>query len=112
MLDDHTQANPPRELAAIQKATAANGFTMPSEVLTGALLRSLAASKPGGRLLELGTGTGLATAWLLAGMDGGARLTSVDHDAAVQAIAQKELGHDRRLRLLLQAGEQFIENAV
>jgi predicted O-methyltransferase YrrM len=60
MLDDHTQSNPPRELAAIQQATAASGFTMPSEALTGALLRSLAASKPGGRLLELGTG--LATA--------------------------------------------------
>jgi len=75
-------------------------------------LRSLAASKSGGRLLELGTGTGLATAWMLAGMDTGATLTSVDNDAAVQAIAQRHLGHDSRLRLLLQPGEQFIEQAV
>jgi len=34
---------------------------MASEPLVGALLRTLAASKSGGRLLELGTGTGIAT---------------------------------------------------
>ena len=112
MLDDHTQPNPPVQLSSIQQATAANGFTMPSEHLTGALLCSLAASKPGGRLLELGTGTGLATAWLLAGMDAAATLTSVDNDATVQAIAQAHLGQDRRVRFVHQSGEQFIEAAV
>src|SRR5262245_55613546 len=112
MLDEHTQANPPSGLAAIQEETVASGFTMPSEPLTGALLRSLAASKAGGRLLELGTGTGLATAWLLAGMDGGATLTSVDNDVTVQAIAQRHLGHDSRVRFVLEPGEQFIERAV
>jgi predicted O-methyltransferase YrrM len=35
------------------------GFTMASDAWTGALLRTLAAAKPGGSLLELGTGTGL-----------------------------------------------------
>jgi predicted O-methyltransferase YrrM len=54
---------------------------MASEPLVGALLRSLAASKPGGRFLELGTGTGVATAWLLDGMDDRATLVSVDNDA-------------------------------
>jgi predicted O-methyltransferase YrrM len=39
-------------------------FGMASDPLTGALLATLAASKPGGRFLELGTGTGGATAWL------------------------------------------------
>jgi predicted O-methyltransferase YrrM len=112
MLTDHTQPNPPPQLAAIQQETAANGFTMPSESLTGALLRSLAASKPGGRLLELGTGTGLATAWLLAGMDATATLTSVDNDADVQAIAKAHLGQDPRVRFIHQPGEQFIEQAV
>jgi predicted O-methyltransferase YrrM len=111
MLTDHTQPYPPSQLAAIQQATAANGFTMPSEQLTGALLRSLAASKPGGRLLELGTGTGLATAWLLAGMDTAATLVSVDNDAAVQAIAQTHLGQDPRVRFVLQPGEEFIAQA-
>lgn len=112
MLDDHSQPYPPPQWQAIQQATAASGFTMPSESLTGALLRSLAASKPGGRLLELGTGTGLATAWLLAGMDGGATLTTVDNEAGVQAIAQAHLGDDPRVCFVLEAGERFIERAV
>lgn len=33
-------------------------------------------SKPGGQVLELGTGIGLGSAHLLAGMDGGVRLTT------------------------------------
>jgi predicted O-methyltransferase YrrM len=53
---------------------------MASEPKTGAFLAALAASKPGGRLLELGTGTGLGAAWLLAGMDAAARLDTVDAD--------------------------------
>jgi predicted O-methyltransferase YrrM len=112
MLSDHTQPDPPPQLAAIQQATAASGFSMPSESGTGALLRSLAASKPGGRLLELGTGTGLATAWLLAGMDGAATLTSVDSDAAVQAIARTHLGKDGRVCFVHQPGEEFIAQAT
>ena len=43
----------------IDEATQASGFTMASDVLTCSLLRTLAVSKPGGRFLELGTGTGL-----------------------------------------------------
>ena len=53
----------------VRKDTEELGFTMASEPKTGALLAVLAASKPGGQFLELGTGTGLGTAWLLSGMD-------------------------------------------
>ena len=74
---DNTAAAP-AAWAHIQARTVAMGFDMPSEPNTGAMLQLLAASKPGGRFLELGTGTGLATAWLLSGMDGAARLISVD----------------------------------
>jgi predicted O-methyltransferase YrrM len=112
MLTDHTQPYPPPQLEAIRQATIANGFSMPSEALTGALLRTLAASKPGGKLLELGTGTGLATAWLLAGMDAAATLVSVDSDGAVQSIAQSHLGDDPRVRFVHQPGEQFIQAAT
>ena len=112
MLQDKEQLQPPAALAVIQAETAAAGFTMPSEPLTGAFLRSLAASKPGGRLLEIGTGTGLATAWLLAGMDARATLTSVDNDPAVQAIARRHLGHDPRVRFVTQSGEEFLAAAT
>ena len=44
-------------------------FPMNSDVLTGNLLRTLAASKPASAFLELGTGCGLGTSWILDGMD-------------------------------------------
>lgn len=70
---------------------------MTSEPRTGSFLRTLAALKPGGRLLELGTGTGLGTAWHLDGMDATSTLDSVDRDPAVQAIARRHLGGDARI---------------
>ena len=77
----------PQRLAAIRDATRAKGFDMASEPEVGSLLRTLAATKPGGNILELGTGTGLGTAWILDGMDETARLVSVDSDPSVQQIA-------------------------
>lgn len=96
-----TTVTPPPALAQIQADTAALGFPMASEPEVGALLRTLAASKPGGVVLELGTGTGLATAWLLAGMDATARLITVDDDRAVVAVARRHLGDDPRTRFLI-----------
>jgi predicted O-methyltransferase YrrM len=78
----------PDAIAPIQIDTEALGFTMASEPKTGALLAVLAASKPGGCLLELGTGTGLGTAWLLTGMGAGTRLDTVDTDPAAVAVAR------------------------
>src|SRR5262245_45024085 len=94
----------PAALAAIQDDTREIGFTMASEIKTGAFLAVLAASKPGGRLLELGTGTGVGTAWLLSGMDASARLDTVDTDATVTAVARRHLGHDPRVTFHLQDG--------
>jgi predicted O-methyltransferase YrrM len=109
-----THDNIPRQpdaLARIQSETEALGFTMASEPGTGALLAALAASKPGGRLLELGTGTGLGTAWLLAGMTADARLDSVDTDPDVLAVAQRHLGSDPRVTFHVADGAEFIRRA-
>ena len=95
----------PPQLTAIEEATGALGFAMASDRATGTLLRTLAASKPGGNLLELGTGTGLATAWLLQGMDAAARLLSLDNDAMVQSIAAEYCGDDPRLTLVTEDGD-------
>ena len=84
---------------------------MASEPKTGALLAALAATRPGGRLLELGTGTGVATAWLLAGMDATARLDTVDSDADVVAIARQHLGGDPRATFHVIDGADFITRA-
>src|SRR5580658_2329030 len=83
---------------------------MPSEPRTGAMLRVLAASKPGGRLLELGTGTGIGTAWLLDGMDRDARLISVDVDPGPQALAREVLGLDTRLEIVTADAGVFLRD--
>ncbi len=81
---------------------------MGSDRQTGSLLRTLAALKPGGRLLELGTGTGLGTSWLLDGMDADSHLDSVDNDPAVVAVARQHLGSDPRLDLRVQDGAEYL----
>ena len=91
----------PRAWREFDARSRALGFDMPSQAAAGALLRGLAASKPGGRLLELGTGTGLATAWLLDGMNAAATLVSVDKDAGVQAVAREALGEDPRVSFVV-----------
>jgi predicted O-methyltransferase YrrM len=109
MIDDNTAAAPAawREIDLRSRTL---GFDMPSEPNTGAMLSLLAASKPDGRLLELGTGTGLATAWLLAGMGAGATLVSVDSDPAVQAVARDVLGDDPRVRFVIADGLAYIRD--
>ncbi|MFQ3617259.1 MAG: class I SAM-dependent methyltransferase [Cyanobacteriota bacterium] len=108
-MNDTENLNPPAVLAAILADPAAIDFQMLSEPLTGALLRSLCASKPGGRFLELGTGTGAATAWMLDGMDAQSTLLTVDSEAAWVAIAQKHLAADPRVVFHVQDGGEFLE---
>jgi predicted O-methyltransferase YrrM len=76
---------------------------------TGSLLAVLAAARPGGRILELGTGVGEGTAWLLSGMDPASRLVSVELDAAVQEIARAELGSDSRVTFVTGDGGEWLE---
>lgn len=73
---------------------------------TGSLLTVLAAARPGGRILELGTGVGEGAAWLLSGMDPNSQLISVELDAAVQAIARAELESDPRTTFITGDGGQ------
>jgi len=98
----------PSSLAGIAADTERLGFTMASDALTGALLRTLARTKLDGAFLELGTGTGLATAWLLDGMSAGSTLLSVDHDGDVAAIARRHLAHDARISFVVADGEAFL----
>jgi predicted O-methyltransferase YrrM len=111
-MNDQDISDTPPVLDAIRHDTEALGFTMSSEPQTGSLLRSIAASKPNGHFLELGTGTGVGTAWLLAGMDPGSRLVSVDNDAQVVQVAQRDLGHDPRVTFHLMDGAAFLEQAA
>ena len=107
-MDDTLVADVPHAVPGILADTTRLGFRLASDTQTGSLLRLLAASKPGGRMLELGTGTGAATAWLLDGMTADATLLSVDSDPAVQAVARRHLGHDPRLTLVTVDGGHFL----
>ncbi len=104
-----TVSNLPKGFAEIAAASQAIDFSMPSDLQTGALLQLLAGSKPKGKLLEIGTGTGLATAWLLAGMDADSVLVSIDNDARYQAIARQVLGSDTQLQLICTDAGQWLE---
>ena len=87
-MNDLSCLHEPTSIAGIWADTRASGFTMASEPLTCSLLRTLAASKPSARFLELGSGTGLSTAWLLDGMDSGSHLTTVDNDETLLSVLQ------------------------
>src|SRR4029434_9084680 len=107
-MNDSDIQREPEAITGIVRDTKAMSFNMISEAKVGALLATLAASKPGGRVLELGTGTGHGTAWLLSGMDAASTLDTVDNDANVFAVAQRHLGADGRVTFHVIDGAAFL----
>lgn len=102
--------NIPSAVEQILSETDDIGFQMTSELSVGALLQTLAASKPSGYFLELGTGTGIATAWLASGMDAQSKLVTVENDSAVVAIAQKYLGDNPHISFHVEDAVASLEN--
>lgn len=109
-MTEHINQPVPAAYFKIDEATKNAGFTMASDILTCSLLRTLAATKPGGRFLELGTGTGLSTSWILDGMDSQSTLISFDFDEKFLTIADTFLGDDTRLNLVLSDGEDWVNH--
>jgi len=87
----------PTAVRILREHSAAIGFPASCEDRAGALLRTLAATKPAGLLLEIGTGTGVGTAWLLDGMSHDARLVTIERDPDLAALARDLLGVDPRV---------------
>ncbi|MDT0343410.1 O-methyltransferase [Streptomyces litchfieldiae] len=108
MFDDSPR-QPPAALPTLRAAASAAGFTMSSEERTGALLATLAAARPGGRVLELGTGVGEGTAWLLTGLPSDGELVTVELSDAHQAVARAELGDDPRVSFVTGDGGAWLE---
>ena len=107
-MNDNKIHRRPRSLDAIQADSKRIGFGFASEEKTGALLAAVAASKPGGRFLEIGTGVGHGTAWILEGADELSRIETVDSDPDSVAIARRHLGLDPRVTFHIADGAQFI----
>ena len=99
----------PASVVALRETTEGLGFAMGSEPEIGALLAALVASKPAGRFLEIGTGTGLASAWMLSGMDPASTLLSIDTDPELIAVAERHLGADPRVEFSCRDGGEFLE---
>lgn len=84
-------------------------FVMSSEPRTGALLRTLVASKPGGNILEVGSGVGVGAGWLLDGMDATARLTTLEVHARYAAVARDVLSVDDRVQVITADSTEWLE---
>lgn len=108
-MNDLEIKNIPDLYTQILEETEKRGFTMPSDLKICSLLRTLVASKPDGSFLELGTGTGLSTSWILDGMSSNSAVISIDNDSGFQKIANKFLGSDNRLTLVETDGENWIK---
>ena len=108
-MDDLEGVRQPARLMEILEGTLKLGWVYGSDPRLANLLRGLVASKPRGRFLELGTGTGMATIWILDGMDKDGHLISVDRGEPQQSIARRVLGDDPRVRFILQDSAAFLE---
>jgi predicted O-methyltransferase YrrM len=97
----------PVQYQKIKDDTDELNFNMASDLFTGSLLKTLAASKPAGRFLELGTGTGLATAWIVSGMDKNSLLVAIENNELLINVAKKNID-DSRVEFLLADAYKWI----
>jgi predicted O-methyltransferase YrrM len=111
-MNNQEHMRPPTVLEQIQAESEALDFQMVSDPLTGSLLRTLAASKPAGMFLELGTGTGVSAAWLLNGMDQDSQLISIENDVTVASVAKKYLEHDQRVKFQIEDAASWLNQVV
>ena len=86
------------------------GFSMPSDVYTGSLLKTLVTSKPQSNILELGTGAGLSLSWMVDGMDRHSKLVTIDNDPVLSKMAKEYFGGDERVQIVCQDGAEWISN--
>ena len=86
------------------------GFTMPSDVYIGTLLKTLISSKPKSNILELGTGVGLSLAWMIDGLDTESKLITVDNDPELTKIAEEFFASDARLEIVCEDGTAWLKN--
>jgi predicted O-methyltransferase YrrM len=107
---DDTPSQFPASLPDLRAAAREAGFTMSCEERTGSLLAVLAAARPGGRILELGTGVGEGTAWLLSGMDSASHLVTIELDETVQKVAREQLRSDPRVTFVAGNGGEWLQS--
>ena len=85
------------------------GFTMPSDVYIGSLLKTLITAKPKSNTLELGTGASLSLVWMIEGMDAESKLITVDNDPQLYNMALHYFGLDKRIDVICADGSAWIK---
>ena len=84
------------------------GFNMPSDLQTGSLLRTLVSSKPAGKFLELGTGTGLSLSWIAEGMDASSSVITIDNNEEYLAIVRRFFDSDDRITIVCANADEWL----
>jgi predicted O-methyltransferase YrrM len=107
-MNDAVLTDIPVQYHRIKEDTETISFQMNSDLYTGSLLKTLVASKKSGRILELGTGGGLATSWILEGMDLQSNLLTVENNEALWRIASEQLKDDR-IEFILADGYKWLQ---
>ena len=108
-MDQANILNMPATYKALLAKSEEMGFSMPSDIYVGTLLKTLTASKPKGNFLEMGTGIGLSLAWMIKGMDEDSTIISVDNDSDLIQIANVFFQQEARLKLVCEDGEKWLE---
>ncbi|AEE53446.1 O-methyltransferase [Haliscomenobacter hydrossis] len=109
-MNDANILDKPKIHTAIVAKSREIGFSMPSDLYIGTLLKTLMTSKPAGNFLELGTGIGLSLSWMIDGLDATSKLTSIDNDPELCAIARQFFGIESRLNIVCADGTEWIKN--
>ena len=109
-MNDLNILDKPKIHSEIESKCAEIGFTMPSDLYIGTLLKTLITSKPNSNLLELGSGIGLSLSWMIDGMDEKSKLISVDNDSKLTDIAKNYFGQDKRVEIVCVDGTEWIKN--
>ena len=109
-MDESNILDTPKSFAKLEDKCREIGFTMPSDIYIGTLLKSLVASKAKANILELGTGISLSLAWMMEGLNENSTLTSIDNDPKLISIAKEFFGNDPRLNLVCIDGTDWIKN--
>lgn len=109
-MDDSKILDKPNIHSEIEVKSREIGFTMPSDLYIGTLLKTLITSKPKSNLLELGTGIGLSLSWMIDGMDAESKLVTIDNDPKLIQIAKNYFGHDKRVEVICADGTAWIKN--
>ena len=100
----------PKNYDLLLKKSSEIGFTMPSDIYVGCLLKTLVASKPNSRILEIGTGIGLSLSWMVEGLDRKSKLISIDNDLFLINTVMAFFKNDPRIQLICKEAGTWLKN--